>query len=261
MSLTLTIDAGNSHLTLAVYSSQRLLKTERVHTRPYRTAPQLTEVWSELLAPLGADNATTHLAVSSVVPDYNSLLQEAGHAFAPRSFHWVGVDSPHRFTMLSSIRKEIGADLIAGLVGARGKADGPLIVVDCGTATTFALLSADDRVLGVSILPGIKTQIKMLMEKAPHLAESVVVTIPSKPYGTNTMESIQSGIMYGHAHMIEGLIERYRRLPGWENCTVFGCGGLFTTIAELCPGVDTSEALLVNEGCLILSQRGGQEGL
>ncbi len=262
MSGTLTIDAGNSHMTLALYDERRELRaTRRIHTRPFRTAPQLIACWTAMLTDHDLQPPQVHLAISSVVPDYNILLKDAGKSMEVGSFHWVDVDSPHGFRMLDSVRKEIGADLIAGLVGARSKTSGPLVVVDAGTATTFTLLSAADEILGVAILPGIKTQIKMLMEKAPHLADSVLVEIPEAPYGTNTIASIQSGIMFGHAHMIEGFVQRYRGLPGMEGCQVFGCGGLFTTIARLCPGVDRAEAHLVNDGCLILSQRQVQEAL
>jgi type III pantothenate kinase len=258
---TLTIDAGNSHLTLALYRGGRLCKTHRIHTRPFQTATQLAGTWRAILteAELRADEA--HLCISSVVPDYHVVLKEAGELMGTSSFHWVSTDSPHGFAMQDSVRREIGADLIAGLVGARGKTSGAVVVVDAGTATTLTLLSAQDRILGVAILPGIKTQIKMLMEKAPHLADSVQVEIPAQPFGTNTVESIQSGIMYGHAQMIEGFVQRYRSIPGFESCTVFGCGGLFTTIAPLCLGVTRAEAHLVNDGCLILSQRQGKEGV
>lgn len=262
MSGTLTIDAGNSHLTLALYSEQHELQaTRRIHTRPFRTTAQLVSAWTALLTDHGQRPSAVHLCISSVVPDYNVLLQEAGETMGVASFHWVDVNSPHGFRMLDSVRREIGADLIAGLVGARSKTAGPLLVVDAGTATTLTLLSAGDEILGVAILPGIKTQIKMLMEKAPHLADSVLVEIPDAPYGTNTIASIQSGIMYGHAHMIEGFVRRYRAIAGLESCQVFGCGGLFTTIARLCPGVDRVESHLVNDGCLILSQRQVQEAL
>jgi type III pantothenate kinase len=256
---TLTVDAGNSHLTLALYEGGVLVKTQRIRTRPFHTVPQLVEKWKAMLGP--RDLCGLQVCISSVVPDYNLLLRKAGQTLGGERFHWVDASSPHGFTMLESVRREIGADLIAGLVGARSKTSGPLVVVDAGTATTLALLSAEDHVVGVAILPGLKTQIKMLMEKAPHLADSIRVEIPEHPFGTNTVESIQSGIMYGHAQTIEGFVQRYRRLQGFENCTVFGCGGLFTTIASLCPGVDRSEAHLVNDGCLILSQREGQEGV
>ena len=259
MSRYLTIDAGNSHLTLALHDSDgRVQEVHRLHTRPFLTVGQLVERWREVL---GGSDEPVHLSVSSVVPDFHETLQEAGRAMGAASFHWVDSRSPHGFTMKDSIRREIGADLVAGLVGARGAGPGPLLVVDAGTATTFALLSGEDEILGVAILPGIKTQIKTLMEKAPHLADSIKVEVPERPYGVNTSESIQSGIMYGHAHMVEGLVQRYRSQPGLENLRVHGCGGLFTTIASLCPNVTHSEAHLVNVGCLILSQRSLQEAL
>ncbi len=256
---TLTIDAGNSHLTLALHDAQgQVQNVHRLHTRPFQTVGQLVERWR---AVLGNSGTPVHLSISSVVPDYHETLQEAGKAIGAASVHWVDVESPHGFTMQDSIRREIGADLIAGLVGARGTGPGPLLVVDAGTATTFALLSGQDEVLGVAILPGIKTQIKTLMEKAPHLADSIKVEVPERAYGVNTSESIQSGIMYGHAHMIEGLISRYRSTPGLEDLRVHGCGGLFTTIASLCPSVTHFETHLVNMGCLILGQRRLQEAL
>ncbi len=259
MTRYLTIDAGNSHLTLALHDRTGAIETvHRLHTRPFHTPRQLVERWRALTEPL---EGPFHVSISSVVPDYHETLREAGQAMGGRSFHWVSAGSPHGFSMRDSIRREIGADLIAGLVGARGLSSGPLVVVDAGTATTFALLSGQDEILGVAILPGIKTQIKTLMEKAPHLADKVKAEMPEQPYGVNTVESIQSGIMYGHAQMVEGLIQRYRELPDLGDLKVYGCGGLFTTIASFCPSVTFFEPHLVNVGCSILSQRGLQEGL
>ena len=259
MTRYLTIDAGNSHLTLALHDSDGAIRAvHRLHTRPFHNARQLVEHWRAFVDP---NEGPLHLSISSVVPDYHETLREAGLALGAESFHWVDTDSPHGFRMKDSIRREIGADLIAGLVGARGQSSGPLVVVDAGTATTFALLSADDEILGVAILPGIKTQIKTLMEKAPHLADRVKAEMTELPYGVNTVESIQSGIMFGHAQMVEGFVSRYRTLPGLGDLKVYGCGGLFTTIAPQCPSVTFSEPHLVNAGCMILSRQGLQEGL
>src|SRR5690606_26688632 len=145
-----TIDVGNSHLTLALYAGDLLLETHRLHTRPFRTSAQLVRECEAILRPRGLDPTSVHLCVPSVVPDYNGMLQAAGASISAASFHWVNAWSPHRFKMRASVRQEIGADLIAGLVGARGKSDGPLVVVDCGTATTLSVLGADDQVLGVA---------------------------------------------------------------------------------------------------------------
>lgn len=261
MTSTLTIDVGNSHMTIVIYENRLIRGTHRIHTRPFFTAAQLVTAWTDMLTPYQLLPQDIALAISSVVPDYNDLLQSAATSLNCASFHWVSGDSPHGFHMLESVRHEIGADLIAGLVGARWKCSGPLVVIDAGTATTLALLSSDDEITGVAILPGLKTQIRTLMEKAPHLAERIAVSAPTHPYGTNTTEAIQSGIVYGHAYLVEGFIQAYRQLPGFHHLTALGCGGLLTTFSTLCPSLAFQEAHLVNDGCLILSERLQKEAL
>ncbi len=259
MTLCLTIDAGNSQLSNALYQDGALLATERTFTRPFLTTAQLTDSWRAFLKAQGLAPGEVHLSISSVVPDFHQTLQAAAEQLSPLSYHWVDQSSPHGFQLSDSFRREIGADLIAGLVGARERTPGTLVVVDCGTATTLTVLSAEDLVKGVAILPGIVTQVRTITGSAPHLPDEVSLTIPPVPYGTNTVEALQTGILYGHAEAVEGLIRRYRELEG--DLTVFGCGGLFHRIAPLCPSVAHQEALLVNEGCRVLSLRQLQEGV
>lgn len=247
-------------MTLALYDGYALKSTQRIHTRPFCTVKQLKKVWDSFLNDHNLCLKNSGLSLSSVVPDYNDLLIEAARYLKGNAFHWVSVDSPHGFSMEASVRHEIGADLIAGLVGARSKYSGPILVIDAGTATTLAILTENNYIQGVAILPGVKTQIKTLMEKAPHLADSVLAQVPSYPYGTSTVQAIQSGIMYGHAYMIEGFIQAYRNLPGLDKLQAIGCGGLFATFAQLCPSISKSEPFLVNDGCLILHLRQEQEG-
>lgn len=259
MNACLTIDAGNSQLSNALYRGDQLIATERTSTRPFLAAVQLTESWKAFLARQQLEPEQVHLAISSVVPDFHQTLQAAAGQLGALSYHWVDQASPHGFSLSESVRREIGADLIAGLVGARERTHGTVVVVDCGTATTLTVLSSEDRVKGVAILPGIVTQISTITGSAPHLPDEVSLTIPSVPYGTNTVEALQSGILYGHAEAIEGLVRRYRELEG--KLTVFGCGGLFHRIAPLCPSVTYHETLLVNEGCRVLCLRQLQEGV
>lgn len=259
MNLCLTIDAGNSQLCAALYKDSELVSSERTSTRPFCTTAQLVEEWSRFLSTQALTPPDVHLAISSVVPDFHQSLKEAAHALGARSFHWVDQNSPHGFELEESVRKEIGADLIAGLVGARERAQGTVVVVDCGTATTLTILSGDDRVKGVAILPGIVTQIRTITGSAPHLPEEVDLQIPELPYGTDTAQALQSGILYGHAEAVEGLLRRYAESEG--PLSVFGCGGLFHRIATLCPSVTCQESLLVNEGCRILAKRRLQEAI
>lgn len=259
MNFSLTIDAGNSQLCLALYRQDELWASSRLATRPLPNRAQLLESWNKLLGVCDISSPEVHLSIASVVPDLDRTLQEAAQQFQPSSYLWVDSDAPHGLKMKPSIRKEIGADLIAGLVAARSQTVGPLLVVDCGTATTLTLLSHEDEILGVAILPGLVTQLRALTKSAPHLPTEIAQQAPDLPFGTDTVEAIQAGILYGHAEAIDGLIARYRTMFEGQKLSVFGCGGLFHRIAALSPSVDVSEALLVNVGCRILCQRQLQE--
>ncbi len=259
MNVFLTVDAGNSQLCLALYRNDELWASSRLPTRPLPSPSQLLDSWNRLMSVCDVTADRVHLTVASVVPELNDTLQRAATTFSPASYLWVDVNAAHGLSMAGSIRQEIGADLIAGLVAARSQTSGPLVVVDCGTATTLTLMSTDNEILGVAILPGLVTQLRALTKSAPHLPNEIAQTVPERPYGVDTVEAIQAGILYGHAEAIGGLIDRYQDQFDGQELSVFGCGGLFHRIAALCPSVDVSEALLVNQGCRLLSQRQLQE--
>src|SRR5690606_32651107 len=93
---------------------------------------------------------------------------------------------------------------------------------------------------------------------APHLPQDIPLYPPSQPFGNDTEEALQSGILYGHAAGIEGLIERYRQNFPSQKLTAFGCGGLFHRISSLCPSVRIEHAELVNLGCRVLGLRAAE---
>ncbi len=261
MTAFLTVDVGNSQICTVVYDNAQILASRRLETRPFLTTDQLLVEWRTVLSDLDLTPSQTHLSICSSVPDYRPILQEAARALAALTFYWVSADSPHQLNLTPGIRSEIGADLIAGLVGARDKAQGPLVVVDCGTVTTLTLLSGSDEVLGAAFLPGIRTQLRSLMVSAPHLAHSMALSLPEQPFGCNTIEALQSGVLYGHAGSIESFVSHYRDLFAHEALSAFGCGGLFGSIAALCPSVGHVDSTLVNDGCRLLSLRQLQEGV
>lgn len=258
MSYHLTVDTGNSQVCLVLFAGEQVIAQSRFETRPFNRPEQLLEIWRTFLAEHSLTLPEVHLTISSVVPDFHLFLNEAAKNSSALSYHWVDSSSPHGFQLDPSVRREIGADLISGLVGARSISRGPLVVVDCGTATTLTLLDSFDAIVGVAILPGIVTQIRTLTDSAPHLPDNLELVTPDTPYGVNTIEALQSGILYGHAEMIEGLVRRYQGLFPNETLTVFACGGLFRYIAPLCPNVDHHTDILVNVGCRVLGDRSSQ---
>lgn len=255
----LTIDAGNSQIAVVAYLGGERADGFRLWTHPLPTAETLAQACRKMLDKLNWKAEESSLSVSCVVPTLELTLRRASKLLTPKHFHWVNWESPHPFQASESARQEIGADLIAGLMGAREFGQQPLVVVDCGTATTLTLVDSRNYILGVAILPGLETQLKSLTRSAPHLPQEVSLQPPSLPYGNDTHEALQSGILYGHAAAVEGLLSRYRALFPEENLTALGCGGLFHRISSLCPSIEIMEMELVNIGCRMLLQHTVQE--
>lgn len=255
----LTIDAGNSQLVLVAYQGADRRAGRRIWTHPLPAGSDLLSAVDGMLGELGWKADELCLSISSVVPKLSPALLELAQNLGPRHCHWVSWQSAHPFTASESAAREIGADLIAGLMGARELGRGPLVVIDCGTATKLTLLDQTDRIMGVAILPGLEVQLRSIAQSAPHLPQQVSLEPPPLPFGNDTPEALQSGIMYGHAAVVEGLVERYRSLFPDRALTAFGCGGLFHRIASLCPTVDVQEMELVNIGCRLLAALQVQE--
>ena len=251
----LTLDVGNSQLAFVIYAGQQRLKTVRMATRPYPSTRELLEICRALLAEFELPLGSLHFSVSSVVPDLRAVLAETAKKLDAQTFHWVDWGSPHPFQASASARSEIGADIIAGLVGATLYCQPPFAVVDCGTATTLTLVDENHMILGVTILPGLLTQMQSLTRSAPHLPQDVSLEPPPMPFGNTTEESLQSGILYGHAASIEGLLARFQALFPQAKVRALACGGLFHRIESLCPSIDFIVPDLVNIGCKTLAAK------
>lgn len=250
----LTIDTGNSQLALVLYDQSERLGSLRIRSQPRPTVEEIKTACRNLLNEFQLSPEDSIITVSSVVPELERHLKQAAKELRPRHFHWVDWDSPHGFTASDSAAKEIGSDLIAGLVGAREFASTPMVVVDCGTATTLTVADQNNHILGVAILPGLVTQMLSLTLHAPHLPQEVSLRPPIEALGNDTEEALQSGILYGHAGSIEGIMARYRGLFPDQKLTALACGGLFHRISTLCPSIDFEESELVNIGCRILGR-------
>ena len=251
----LTIDAGNSQLVLVTYKGEERIESLRIRTHHHSSPEEIAVACRQILQDSQFSPDEIHLTISSVVPLLEKSLREVSKLLGSRSFHWIDWNSPHGFEASESARKEIGADLISGLVGARQFSGEPFVVIDCGTATTLTLVNENNYIMGVAILPGLATQMLSLTQSAPHLPQEVSLRPPRQPFGNDTEEALQSGILYGHAASIEGFLTRYRSLFPQHKLTALGCGGLFHRISPLCTSIDHEEMELVNIGCRLLAER------
>jgi type III pantothenate kinase len=148
--------------------------------------------------------------------------------------------------------KELGADRIVNSLAAYSRYGGPAIAVDVGTATTFDVISEQGEYVGGAIAPGLQISARALYERTARLL-LVELTPPRSPVGRSTVEALQSGLVYGHAAMIDGMVERLSKEIGQP--TVVITGGLAPVLHQECHTVDHHEPWLTLEGLRLVFEK------
>jgi type III pantothenate kinase len=253
--MLLAVDIGNTETTIGVYEGEQIAQTWRIATQGDRTADELALIIMSLLrlgrVPRDAD--ITGVAVSSVVPNATHAMRE----MVPQYFEFepVVVEPGIKTGMpiLIDNPKEVGADRICNAVGAFELYGGPAVVIDLGTATTFDAVSAQGEYLGGAISPGLAISANALVARTAQLRR-VEFSTPSRLIGKGTAEAIQSGVVWGYACLIEGMLERFRKELGGDTKSVL-TGGLAEVMAVNLNGIDVIEPWLVLEGLRIIYER------
>lgn len=252
--MLLAIDVGNTQTVIGLYDGADLLHHWRIATVADRTSDEHALLIAQLLSLLGLshDEAITGVVVSSTVPSITAAMREmtAQYFSVPTVVLEPGVRSG--MPILYDNPKEVGADRIANAVGAYDLFGGPTIVVDFGTATTFDAVSAKGEYLGGAIVPGIEISLDALFGRAAALRRVELIE-PRNVIGKSTIESIQSGAIYGFAAQVDGLCARIEAELG--ECEVVATGGLSHLIAPLSDAIGHEEPWLTLHGLRIIFQR------
>lgn len=257
--MLLVVDVGNTNTKLGVYEGRRLVASSRLTTRREQTADEYGVLTQTLLRTQGIDpGAIRGMAISSTVPPVVSTLEEMAQRYFGVSPLVVepGVNVP--VPMLVDYPREVGADRVVKVVAGVELYTPPLIIVDFGTATVFDCVSPRGEFLGGAIAPGIAIATEALASKAARLFR-VELTRPKEAIGRNTITNVQSGIVYGYAGLVDGLVERIRaEMEGTP--TVVGTGGLVGLIHPVCHSIQIVNPHLTLEGLRIIYERwhGGQ---
>jgi len=226
----------------------------RLSTVDDRTADEHALLISELLDLDGMEvnEVVSGLAVTSSVPRVTAALRQMGTRWfdVPCLVLEPGVRSG--MPILYDNPKEVGADRIANAIGAYDLYGGPCIVVDLGTATTFDAISAAGEYLGGAIAPGIAISMDALFHHAAALRRVELVE-PRSVIGKSTVESIQSGALYGFAAQVDGMCRRIMDELG--NCTVVATGGLSELVSPLAHTIDHREPWLTLHGLRLVYER------
>ncbi|MCP9945154.1 type III pantothenate kinase [Streptomyces somaliensis] len=247
--MLLTIDVGNTHTVLGLFDGEEIIEHWRISTDARRTADELAVVLQGLMGMhplLGVElgDGIEGIAICSTVPSVLHELREVTRRYygdVPAVLVEPGIRTG--VPILTDHPKEVGADRIVNSLAAVELYGGPAIVVDFGTATTFDAVSARGEYLGGVIAPGIEISVEALGVRGAQLRK-IEVTRPRGVIGKNTVEAMQSGIVYGFAGQTDGVVDRMRReLVGPDGdpaeVTVIATGGLAPMVL--------SEARLIDE--------------
>ena len=248
--MLLAIDSGNTNTLFAIHDGKSWVIEWRIATDPSRTADEYAVWFHQLLSmqKLGFDDITD-CVISTVVPQ--SLFNMRNLARRHLGIEPIIIGEPG-IEIGIGVRidnpREVGADRLVNCVGARQSYDGPLIIVDSGTATTFDILSGDDHFEGGIIAPGINLSVRALHEAAAKLPR-IEITKPEKVVGTNTVSAMQSGVFWGYIGLIDGLIEKIKSEDG-RNFTVIGTGGVASLFEGASESIDHYDSNLTINGLL-----------
>ena len=252
--MLLTIDVGNTQTVLGLFDGDKLVEHWRLATEPRRTADELALLVNGLLDHAGHRETIAGVSACSTVP---RVLNEV-RAMCERWFHHVPVVivEPGVRTgvpVLTDNPKEVGSDRIMNTLAAFNLHGGPAVVVDFGTSTNFDVVSARGEFLGGALAPGIEISVDALAARAAQLLK-VQVARPRSVIGKNTVEALQSGILYGFAAQIDGIAERIVAELG-PSTTVIATGGLAPVVLEECRRIDVHEPWLTLIGLRLVFER------
>ncbi len=252
--MLLAVDVGNTQTHVGLFRDDDLVENWRMHTARTATADELALVLNALLRlrdlRLSDVDATM---VSCVVPalaqEYDQMrlryLDGRGALVGPsmKTGMAIRIDNP----------RELGADRLVNAIAAYERIGGACIAVDFGTALNYDVVSSEGEYLGGVISPGVEISLEALSQRAAALPK-VRLGPPRAAIGRGTLEAIQSGVVFGYAGQVDGLVARLREELG-EEATAIATGGFAGTIVPHCEQIDETDELLTLRGLRIIWER------
>ena len=249
--MILTIDIGNTNIVLGGFDDEKLRFISRISTNAKKTDAEYATKLKSILSLYGVDESeVSGAAISSVVPILTQTMANAIKIVFKVKAGIVGPGIKTGINLLADNPAQVGADLICACVVAAKLYTPPVLIIDMGTATKFMLVDESKSFTGVSIMPGVEISLKALTGGAAQLPQISLVP-PKKLLGTNTIDCMRSGIIYGNAAMLDGMIDRIGDEVKSE-LTIVATGGLSRSIIPYCRHDVILDDDLILKGLLII---------
>lgn len=249
--MILALDMGNTNIVVGGIDNEKTYFVERITTDLVKTSLEYAVSIKNILEIHHTDVSVIQGAIiSSVVPPLNAALSSAIKKILGFRPKLVGSGMKTGLNIHMDDPKSVGSDLIVGAVAALLEYPCPLIVIDMGTATTICAVDKSGSYIGGIIYPGLKISLETLASKTAQLP-NISLDIPDRVIGKNTIQCMRSGIIYGSAGMLDGILDRMTLELG-EDAVIIATGGLSRFITPLCRHTIIYEEDLMLKGLLAL---------
>ncbi len=252
--MLLVIDVGNTNTVIGVYNDDTLEQDWRIRTIRDTTADEFNILANSLFADKNLEREKiTKTIISSVVPSAVPILNAFCERYLKLTPTWINPDSVKKLMpILYNNPNEVGPDRIVNAIAAYAIYKTAMIIIDFGTATTFDVISSKGEYLGGAIVPGVMISSEALFQKASRLPRVEIFKAPGRVIGKDTIESIKSGIIYGNAAMVDGMVERMAKEMETKP-KILATGGLAPLIAGASHTIEKIEQSLTLDGLKIIS--------
>ena len=231
--MLLAIDIGNTNLVIGCIHDDKILFKARIATDSTRTSDQYGVEIKNMLEAYGVKRSDIDdCIISSVVPPVFNSVRTGVIKIIGKQPMVVGPGLKTGLNIHVDVPSQVGSDRIVIAVAALAEYKAPLLLMDLGTATTIESVEPDNVYMGGVIIPGVRVSLDALTSRAAQLP-GISLDQPKQVIGKNTVDCMRSGMMYGTAAMIDGLVERMEEELG-HRCTLIATGGLAQFIAPLC---------------------------
>lgn len=257
--MLLAMDIGNTNTVLGLFQDREIIQEWRIRTEVNTTVDEYGILLRSLFAASDIPmRSVDNVIISCVVPPVLNAVERFCNKYFNLAPFVVGPGIRTGMPIFYDNPKEVGADRIVNAVAAYEAIRGAAIVVDFGTATTFDYITDRGEYMGGVISPGIMISCEALFQKASKLPRVEIFARPLSILAKNTISSMNAGIVYGYAGLVEGIITRMKREVNAE-LTVIATGGLAALIATECPAIQEVDEYLTLKGLRIIFDRNRKE--
>ena len=247
--MLLAVDVGNTQTMFGLFDGPELTEHWRIATERHRSGDELGVQYKSFLDLRQVDG----ISLASTVPQLVRSYQEFAGRYADAELLELGPGVKTGITVRYDDPREVGPDRVANAVAAADRYGAPCIVVDFGTSTNFDVVSADGEYVGGVLAPGIEISMDALFERAARLRKVDFVEPPSV-IGKTTVAALQSGVVYGFAGQVDGIVTAIRRELGTD-ARAIATGGLAELIYPHASTIEQVDPFLTLEGLRLVWER------